>query len=459
MRRRDFLYTLGAASMGAGLRGLEIPLHAAALKGASGKAADHTIRITRASFEAAPGRMVQTTGYNGTVPGPMLRLNEGVPVTIDLVNETDAPEFVHFHGLATSVVVDGAEEEGSPVLAPGARRRVTFTPTQAGTRWYHTHTMAMADVTRGGYSGQYGFLYVEPKRDPGHYDQEVFLAGRHWEPKILHRGDPNNDWTVDYGIYTLGERMLGHGEPIRVKEGQRVLFHLLNASATRQVNLVLPGHTFQVVSLDGNPVPTQASVEILQLAVAERADVIVEMNNPGVWVMGPAREQDRTNGMGVVIEYAGRTGEPQFVAPKQAPWDYGIFAAKEAPAPRPEPEGRFELEFHMLPDEGKPFNRWTVNGKSFPDTDPIRVKRGKRYRLALHNGHEDGHPIHLHRHLFEVVKIGDKAVSGLWKDTVNVPRDTIVEVEFVADNPGKSLLHCHMQQHMDYGFKTLIEYA
>jgi len=111
------------------------------------------------------------------------------------------------------------------------------------------------------------------------------------------------------------------------------------------------------------------------------------------------------------------------------------------------------------PDDGTPFNRWTVNGKTFPNSDPIRVKRGGRYRIVLRNGHEDGHPIHLHRHLFEVVKIGDKPVSGLIKDTVNVARDQTVEVEFVADNPGASLLHCHMQHHMDYGFKTLLEYA
>ena len=450
MDRRQFLRTVAAATAA----------HACpAVAFARAKAADYTIRITKASFEPMPGRVIQTTGYNGTVPGPMLRLKEGVPVTIDLVNETAVPEFVHWHGLATSVAVDGSEEEGSPVLAPGAHRRITFTPSQAGTRWYHTHTMAMADVTRGAYSGQYGFLHVEPRRDAGRYDQEIFLAGRHWEPKILHRGEPNNDWTVDYGIYTLGEKALGHGEPVRVKEGQRVLFHLLNASATRQVNLALPGHKFQVISLDGNPVPTQAPVEILQLAVAERADVVVEMNNPGVWVMGATRDQDRMNGMGVVIEYAGRSGDPQFVAPKQAPWDYTIFAAQGASAARPEPDGLFELEFHMMPDEGKPFNRWMVNGKSFPDTDPIRVKRGKRYRIVLRNGHEDGHPIHMHRHLFEVVKIGDKPVSGLWKDTVNVGRDSSVDIEFVADNPGKTLLHCHMQQHMDYGFKTLIEYV
>ena len=188
------------------------------------------------------------------------------------------------------------------MLAPGATRRITFTPTHAGNRWYHTHTMAMADVTRGAYSGQYGFLYVEPKSDPGRFDQEVFLAARHWEPTIVHRPEPNNDWTVTYGISSLGERALGHGEPIRVKEGQRVLFHLLNASASRQITLALPGHRFQVIALDGNPVPRPQYVDAVQLAVAERADVIVEMNQPGVWIMGAPRDQDRTDGMGVVID-------------------------------------------------------------------------------------------------------------------------------------------------------------
>jgi len=449
MDRREFLQAFATvAAMPA----------ATAFAAAPSKSADYTIRIAPASFEVAHGRVIKTSGYNGSVPGPLIRLKQGVAATFDLINETSSPEFVHWHGLATSVIVDGAEEEGSPVLAPGDRRRITFTPSHAGTRWYHTHTMAMADLSKGGYSGQYGFLYVEPKNDPGRYDAEVFLAGRHWEPAIMHRGDPNNDWTVTYGIYSLGERALGHGEPIRVKQGQRVLFHLLNASATRQVSLALPGHKFEVIALDGNPVPTRHAVDILQLAVAERADVIVEMNQPGVWVLGATRDEDRMSGMGVVIEYAGQSGDPQWRPAPAATWDYSLFTMPSAAA-APAADGRFELEFHMLPDDGKPFNRWTVNGKVFPHTDPIRVKRGKRYRLVLRNGHEDGHPIHLHRHLFEVVKIGDKPVAGLMKDTINVPRDTAIEVDFVADNPGPSLLHCHMQQHMDYGFKTLIEYA
>jgi FtsP/CotA-like multicopper oxidase with cupredoxin domain len=72
---------------------------------------------------------------------------------------------------------------------------------------------------------------------------------------------------------------------------------------------------------------------------------------------------------------------------------------------------------------------------------------------------EDGHPIHLHRHSFELVSIAGKPTAGIFKDTVNIPRNTTIEVDVVADNPGPSLLHCHMQQHMDFGFKTILKYA
>ena len=452
MNRRQFLLTAGAIAAQAG-HGLLLPRHAAAAS-----KAEHTLRIAPVSFELAPGKTIRTIGYNGTVPGPLLRLKEGKKVTIDLFNDTDTPELVHWHGLPVSATTDGAEEQGSPFVPPHGHLQVSFVPTLAGTRWYHTHAMAMDDVAKGAYTGQFGFLYVEPKRDAGNYDQEIFLASRHWEPRILHRGDPQNDWTVDYASASLGERALGHGEPIRVKRGQRVLFRFLNADATRDINLALAGHRFTVVALDGNTVPNPAPVDVLQLVVAERVDAVVEMNNPGVWILGSPRDDERAKGLGIVVEYENQTGEPQWKAPANTPWDYTLFGDSTPAAPRAV-EHTFDLSFHMLADEGHAFNRWVVNDQSWPKVDPLMVKHGRRYRLVFHSGHEDGHPVHLHRHLFELTKVGTKATSGIWKDTVRVPRDGTAEVEFVADNPGPSLLHCHMQHHMDYGFKTLVKYG
>jgi FtsP/CotA-like multicopper oxidase with cupredoxin domain len=211
-----------------------------------------------------------------------------------------------------------------------------------------------------------------------------------------------------------------------------------------------------VIALDGNPVPTPATVDLLTVAVGERVDAIVEMNQPGIWVLGSTRDEDRKIGMGVVIEYADRTGEPQWKAPENATWDYTLFGSPARPAT---PDGKFDLMFMMLPDEGKPFNRWTINDKFWPKIDPLMVKAGKRYRIAFHNGMEDSHPLHLHRHSFELTSVGGKPTAGILKDTVNVAKHTTVEVDFVANNPGPSLLHCHMQQHMDYGFKMLVKYV
>jgi FtsP/CotA-like multicopper oxidase with cupredoxin domain len=101
-----------------------------------------------------------------------------------------------------------------------------------------------------------------------------------------------------------------------VKKGQRVLFRLLNADATRDLNLALPVHKFKVIALDGNPVPNPAEVEVLQLVVAERIDAVVEMNNPGVWILGSPRDQDRMIGLGVVIEYENEKGAPQWKIPE-----------------------------------------------------------------------------------------------------------------------------------------------
>ena len=260
-----------------------------------------------------------------------------------------------------------------------------------------------------------------------------------------------------YRSATLGDRMLGHGEPIRVRQGERVLFRLLNASATMDVSLALPGHSFTVLALDGNPVPVPASVDVLKLDVAERADVIVEMKNPGIWVFGSADDMDRTMGMGVVVEYENQKGEPQWIAPPKTRWDYTAFAL---PTRAAAPDETIALKFEKVPGGRGGYNRWTINGKSWPDTNPLfTVQEGKRYRLVMANNSGDTHPVHTHRHTFEVTKIGNSAISGLMKDTLSMPRYSTAEIDFIANDPGPTFFHCHHQDHMDEGFAGLITYV
>jgi FtsP/CotA-like multicopper oxidase with cupredoxin domain len=287
------------------------------------------------------------------------------------------------------------------------------------------------------------------------------LAAHHWEPRWVSMQDirrgppPDNGLEVMYGAIAFNGRMLGHSDPIRVRQGQRVLFRLLNASATEPIRLALPGHHFDIVALDGNPLPVAKMVDVIDLASAERADAIVEMNNPGVWIFGAVQDDDREKGLGIVVEYANQRGEPRWSKPS-GEWDYTAFSTTST---APAPDETLVLDFEKVPGGHGGYNRWNINGKSFPNTDRLKVQQGRHYRLVMNNKSGDRHPVHLHRHVFELTKIAGKPMAGVIKDTVQVPRQQSVEVDFVANDPGLTLLHCHQQDHMDEGFMMLMEYV
>jgi len=455
-------------------------------------AADYTLHIKNSPIEIAPKRIISATTYNGQFPGPLLRFKEGQEVIIDIYNDTDTPEQLHWHGQQVPVDVDGAAEEGTPFIPAHGKRRIVFTPKPSGLRFYHSHNRAGANLAAGQYSAQVGPVYIEPRRDPGKYDREVFLVLKEFEPTFSRGGDMAQDflspsapdkslqeagesdmkaslakgmphgYEVGYRSFTINGRMLGHGEPIRIKSGERVLFHILNGSATEIRSLALPGHSFQVIALDGNPVPNPTRVPVLWLGTAERISAIVEMNHPGIWIMGDLDNDDRPHGMGIVVEYAGHAGKAQWLAPPPFRWSYLRFAIPGDIAHIP--DEKLELTFTKENAAEEGFNRWTINGVSYPmtgETVPasFHVKQSKRYRIRMHNASDDIHPIHLHRHSFELISVAGKPTAGIMKDVVMLGGYQEAEIEFIADNPGLTLFHCHQQLHMDFGFMTLFDYV
>ena len=484
--RREFLRTTGLAA--GALLFYPKDLFAAGAEGA----ADYTVRIKAAPIEIAPNIILSTITYNGQVPGPLLRFKEGQQVTVDIFNETDTPEQLHWHGQKVSTDVDGSAEEGTPYIPARGQRRIRFRPNPAGLRFYHTHNRAGADLSVGQYSGQVGPVYVEPKENPGRYDREVFLVLKEFEPTLSRGGDMAQDflspltpdkalkdageaamkaslakgmphgYEVGYRFFTINGKMLGHGEPIRVKQGERVLFHILNGSATEIRSLALPHHPFEVIALDGNEVPNPARVPVLWLGSAERISAIVEMNHPGVWILGDLADDDRRHGMGIVVEYAGRSGKAQWTAPPPSRWSYANFT--KAGASASEPDENFDMTFAKDNASEEGFNRWTINGVAYPMSNDMapasfHLRQGRRYRIRMRNASDDIHPIHLHRHSFELTNLAGTRTSGILKDVVMLGGYQRYDVDFVADNPGLTLFHCHQQLHMDFGFMTLFDYA
>jgi FtsP/CotA-like multicopper oxidase with cupredoxin domain len=445
MHRRQFLASLGAATVHTALRAADKP--------------DFTLHIAPLEFEIAPRKMVKTIGYNGQVPGPLLRMKEGRPVTIEVFNDSGDPDIVHWHGLYIPPDVDGATEEGTPIIPAHQSARYTFTPRPSGTRWYHSHVSAERNLKRATYTGQFGFFYIDPANDPGNYDQEVFLALKEWDPYFSSAGAGDDSIDVAYNLFSINDRAFPHGEPIRVKPGQRVLMRILNASATMHRRIAVAGHKFRVVAMDGNPVASPQEVGALELGPAERIDAIVEMNQPGVWVLGATDDHDREHGMGIAVEYAGQSGAPRWTPPSNERWDYTVFGG----ARKPDSESKlFEpvpLVFKKKFAGHNWVDKWTINGKEFPKTDPIRVKANGRYRLVFDNRSNEAHPVHLHRHTFELASVAGVPTSGVHKDVVVVAAKSQTEVDLIASNPGLTLFHCHQQMHMDYGFMALMEYV
>jgi len=492
--RRDFLERAGLVAGAAFLR--RVMRGAASLPSwrdiARQGPADYTIKIAPTRVEVGPRKFVSMTAYNGQFPGPLLRLEEGQRVTVDLENDTESPEQLHWHGQLVPVDVDGAAEEGTPFIPARGTRRISFVPRPAGYRFFHTHNRAGGNVSAGMYSGQVGHVYIEPKLNPGSYDREVFLVMKEFGPSLSHGGDMPQDvlvpsttipalqkrgeaamkaslakgmpkgFEVGYDTFTINGHMLGHGEPIRVKQGERVLFHVLNGSATEIRSLALPGHRFRVLALDGNPVPTPTTVPFLWLGTAERVSAIVEMNHPGVWIMGDTDDDDRRHGMGIVLEYANRTGPAQWNTPPRFRWDYTAFGKPGVAAATP--DETFEMLFVKDNAAVDGFNRWTINGVSYPMSNAMaapafHVREGRRYRIHMRNESDDVHPIHLHRHIFELTNIMGRPTSGVMKDVVMLGGYQEVSIDFVADNPGLTLFHCHQQLHMDFGFMSLFDYV
>jgi FtsP/CotA-like multicopper oxidase with cupredoxin domain len=387
----------------------------------------HVLRIRKARVELAPGHLTTMLTYDGRLPGPLLRATVGQQMRVDVYNETDSAERIHWHGQ------ESALDAVSHVPAR-SMRRMEFTPTRPGLYFYHSHLVAAANLDAGLYSGQVGGLLVECRSEnkPGHYDREWVVVLKECEPFIRRT---RRGCEVGYRSFTLNGRMLGHGAPLRVNSGERVLLHVLNASATETRSLELPGHSFEVIALDGNPVPSPARVSALQVSPAERISAIVE---PPAGPHAPAEW---------VVRDPGTEG-----------WDCTRFGSGR---PR-EPDARLQMVLTRHDAARSGFNSWSINGTSFSASEPrplYRLQRGLRYRLEVRNTTDEILPLHLQRHRLEIVSMAGTPTGGVLKDVVTVGPRQQLEVDFAADTPGPALFYCTRQLHRDFGLMALVEYT
>lgn len=437
----------------------------------------YTLKLAPGLARIAPSPHPETAvwAFNGAVPGPELRVRQGDTLRVSVENGLAEDTTVHWHGLRIPNAMDGVPHLTQKPIGPGETFIYEFAVPDAGTYWYHPHQRSSEQVGRG----LYGALIVE-ERAPIAVDRDVTWVIDDWrldaqaviDPSFgnmmdaSHNGRIGNTVTVNS---TIPDRFA-------VRSGERIRLRLINAANARTFGLEFTGHEPSVIALDGQPVePHAPDGGRVVLGPAMRADLILDMTGkPGKSFA--VRDGYYPDARYRLLDLA-YGPEPL----RDGPPDTAI-ALPSNPLPEPDLSGavRHEIVFAggmmgampMAMMGGRSVGMremmqngmaWTVNGVAAigHDLDPVvTVERGRTCVLALRNDTAWEHPIHLHGHSFRVLtRNGMPVARRPWQDTVLIAAEEVVEVAFVADNPGGWMFHCHILEHQEAGMSSVLRVA
>ena len=431
-----------------------------------------TLSAEEASIQLLPEKYGETRiwGFEGAAPGPEIRVVQGSRVKRRLINNLPEATSTHWHGVRIDNAMDGVAGLTQNAVAQGASFDYDFTVPDAGTYWYHSHNRSFEQVARG----LHGALIVE-ESEPLDIDREEVLILDDWllDPEtaqiadtfgamhnLSHAGRLGNYITTN-GRYNLAKR---------VKRNDRLRLRLINASNARVFQLALDGLEAWIVALDGMPLTQPTKVEgPFVLAPAQRmdliADVTAETGNAGHIIQIDRSERFSQ----VAFEVTGDASRARREVPKPLPPNaHAMPLLAEAltlellmeggamGGMRGAMMGGRRLSMRDMMQAG---SFWAFNGMvGGMDGEPLAtLTRGETVRLKIVNDTAFPHGMHLHGMHFHEIK-PDGSLGSL-RDTTLLDRGATREIVFVADNPGKWLLHCHMLSHAASGMMTWIDVA
>ena len=469
INRRTFLTATSALTVGTIFPSFTLHANTTTLPDLNAKA-------SQAPLVGDKGPATDVLSYNGTVPGPLLRVKQGERLRIKLNNQLDEPTTVHWHGIRAENNMDGVPYLTQPPVQPGETFTYDFLAKDAGIFWYHPHVNNSEQVGRG----LAGPLIVdEPVPLP--VDRDVV-----W---IL------DDWrlTRDASIAPFGAMMdASHGgrfgntptlngqlsEQFSVRAGERVRLRLINVANARIFALVFDQHALWEIAIDGHPVtPRRMDNEPIVVVPGGRVDLILDMTGkPDQSFTVSDVYYQRSNYVFTELKYSSEPalkGRP-FEAPKRLPENPVLMPdLKNAELHEMDFQGGAMGGLSAANYKGKTLSLrelaglgllWAINGEVIPHMTAndigqplLTLKRGQSYRLRWRNSTAFEHPIHLHGHSFHVVaRNGQPIAAPIIQDTVLIQPDEAVDVAFVADNPGDWALHCHVLEHADAGMMGFV---
>ena len=423
----------------------------------------------QAALRLAPYGPTDVWSYNGSVPGPEIRVRQGDWIRVLAQNRLDEETTIHWHGIRTPIAMDGVPFLTQEPIPVGGDFLYEFVALDAGTFWYHPHQRSSEQVGRG----LYGPLIIG-EADPIRVDRDLTWMLDDW--RMTRDGQIAGDFDSRHDAMhggRIGNSVTINGklpERIAVRSGERIRLRLINAANARIFGLDFGGLAPVVVALDGQPVAPHAP-------------------DSGIVVIGPAMRVD------LVIDMTGKTGDAVTVTDAfYEGLEYRLVDLAYAadglratvpdwsmdlpPNPLAEPDiasaARHQIVFNggmmgqMMMGGGmgtmmgqmREGNMWFINGEAATDhmMDPLLIlPQGTSHVFEMDNRTAWHHPIHFHGHSFRVVaRNGQPTRHREWQDTVLIAPEERVEIAFVADNPGDWMFHCHILEHQAAGMMGVI---
>ena len=450
LTRRSFLAATAAAAAAPGAQALTT--------------APARLHARPAEVRLAPGDHPATRlwTYDGTAPGPEIRVRRGEMLARRLVNGLDQPTTVHWHGIRLPNAMDGVPDLTQAPVAPGDEFDYAFRAPDAGTYWYHPHVRSWEQVARG----LYGALIVEEDTPPA-VDRELVLVLDDWRLDAGAQLDDSfgamHDWSH---AGRLGNFVTVNGDPalsLPAARHERLRLRLINVANARIFTIALQGLEGAVVALDGQPLAAPAPTEPLVLAPAQRADLIVDVTAAeGAEAFLVSIERDGGYAL-VTLPVRGQTrAAPPGSVPALPPNDLPALAEPAREARLVMAGGAMgRLASARVDGVETPIREmvgkglaWAFNGSAGHSADPlVAAKLGETVAIDMVNDTRWPHAMHLHGHHFRALRADG---PGPLRDTLLMQPGEAARIAFVADNPGKWMLHCHMLEHAAAGMTTWI---
>ncbi|WFU88722.1 multicopper oxidase family protein [Rhizobium sp. CC1099] len=432
----------------------------------------------RARLAGAGRPETDVWAYDGTIPGSLVRLRQGEKARLVVENQLNQETTVHWHGIRLPNAMDGVPGLTQPPIKPGESFVYEFTPPDAGTFWYHPHANSLEQLGRG-LSGP----VIVAEREAVPVDRDILWFLTDWrlnEEGGIASGFGNRMEAAMSGrvgnTFTLNGRV---SEAEAFRAGERIRLRLANGSLARIMALRFEGHRPVIVAIDGQPCDAhEPEGGRILLGPAMRVDILLDMQGE------PGRRygvvDDFYDGLSYRLTQLAYDERPPL---REHPLD-ASFDLPRNPLPEPDPA---TAEHHDLTLQGGMMSGmgamqgggmmhgmtgmgrgpvWAVNGMSMTGDghagmEPaLTFQRGRSIMLAMRNETAWWHPMHFHGHSLRVLSRNGKPVPHRqWQDTVLMaPRD-VVDVAFVADNPGDWMLHCHIMDHQMAGLMTVLRVA